>query len=96
MPKLETYDRSLSYSYAPGIFPSMECLHACPERCLRLLVSSAGESSEGVRRLVQESEAAGIRVETADPAARPITACCATPSWWKPSLRMRGWILGTR
>lgn len=66
MPKLETYDRSLSYSYAPGIFPSMECLHACPERCLRLLVSSAGESSEGVRRLVQESEAAGIRVETAD------------------------------
>lgn len=66
MPKLEAYDRSLPYAYAPGIFPAMECLHVCPERCLRLLVSSAGERSEGVQRLVRESEMAGIRVETAD------------------------------
>lgn len=66
MPKLEAYDRSLSYSYAPGIFPSTECLRACPERCLRLLVSSAAEHSEGVRSLAQASEAAGVRVEVAD------------------------------
>ena len=62
MPKLEAYDRSLYYSYAPGIFPSTECLRACPERCLRLLVSSAAEHSVGVRSLAQASEAAGVTV----------------------------------
>lgn len=66
MPKLEAYDRKLTYSYAPGIFPATQCLRACPERCLRLLVHSAGEHSEGVQRLMSECEQAGIRCEIAD------------------------------
>ena len=37
MARLESYDKSLDYSYAPGIFPATECLNNAPERCLRLL-----------------------------------------------------------
>ena len=49
MAKLEVYDKSLDYSYAPGIFPATECLRNAPERCLRLLLSSASERSEGAQ-----------------------------------------------
>lgn len=66
MPKLEAYDRRLSYSYALGVFPATECLDACPDRCRRLLVHSQGEKSEGVSRLIARCEAAGIRWEIAD------------------------------
>ena len=45
MARLESYDKSLDYSYAPGIFPATECLKNAPERCLRLLLSSASEKS---------------------------------------------------
>ena len=51
MAKLEAYDKSLDYSYAPGIFPATECLRNAPERCLRLLLSSASERSEGAQKL---------------------------------------------
>ena len=66
MPKLSAYDKRNDYSYAPGIFPATECLHAAPERCLRLLVSSDSVESAGVRKLRAEAEAAGIRCECAD------------------------------
>ena len=66
MPKLEAYDRKQTYSYALGIFPATECLNACPAQCRRLLVHSQGEKSEGVNKLVERCEAAGVRVEVAD------------------------------
>ncbi|MCL2545237.1 MAG: TrmH family RNA methyltransferase [Clostridia bacterium] len=72
MPKLEAYHRDLPYSYAPGIFPATECLRACPDRCLRLLVHSRAGESEGVGRLAEACEAAGIRVEQADRALERI------------------------
>jgi len=72
MPKLEAYHRDLPYSYAPGIFPATECLRACPDRCLRLLVHSRAQESEGVGRLAEECEGAGIRVERADRALERI------------------------
>ena len=73
MGKLESYDKSLDYSYAPGIFPATECLHNAPERCLRLLLSSASEKSEGAQKLRAQAEAAGIRVEIADRALERIS-----------------------
>ena len=73
MGKLESYDKSLDYSYAPGIFPATECLLNAPDRCLRLLLSSASEKSEGVGKLRQQAEAAGIRVEIADRALERIS-----------------------
>jgi len=72
MPKLEAYHRDLPYSYATGIFPATECLLACPDRCLRLLVHSRATESEGVGRLTEACERAGIRVEQADRALERI------------------------
>lgn len=66
MGKLESYDKSLDYSYAPGIFPATECLKNAPDRCMRLLLSSASEKSEGAAKLREAALAQGIRVEMAD------------------------------
>jgi len=66
MARLESYDKSLDYSYAPGIFPATECLKNAPERCLRLLLSSASEKSEGAQHLRAQAEALGVRTEIAD------------------------------
>ena len=71
--KLEAYDKSLDYSYAPGIFPATECLKNAGDRCLRLLVSSASEKSAGANSLKEAAAAAGIRVEVADRALERIS-----------------------
>ena len=73
MARLESYDKSLDYSYAPGIFPATECLKNAPERCLRLLLSSASEKSEGVQHLRAQAEALGVRTEIADRALERIS-----------------------
>ena len=66
MAKLESYDRTLSYSYAPGLFPATECLNAIPERCHRLLISSKIRMSDPVNALIEKAESLHVRVETAD------------------------------
>ena len=73
MAKLEAYDKSLDYSYAPGIFPATECLNNAPERCLRLLLSSASERSEGAQKLRMHAEEKNVRVEIADRALERIS-----------------------
>ena len=73
MAKLEAYDKSLDYSYAPGIFPATECLNNAGGRCLRLLLSSSSEKSEGAKKLRERAEAAGVRVEIADRALERIS-----------------------
>lgn len=73
MAKLEAYDKSLDYSYAPGIFPATECLKNAPERCLRLLLSSASEKSEGAAKLRVQAEENNVRVEIADRALERIS-----------------------
>ena len=39
MPSLKPYSQELEYSYAPGLFPSLELMRVQPERALRLLTS---------------------------------------------------------
>lgn len=73
MARLEAYDKSLDYSYAPGIFPATECLNNAQDRCMRLLLSSASERSAGAASLRQAAEAAGVRVEIADRALERIS-----------------------
>ena len=48
MPSLSGYKPELDYSYAPGIFPSMECLLGRPEKVRRLLIHSGAEGREGI------------------------------------------------
>ena len=66
MPSLSAYKSDLDYSYAPGIFPGMECLNYRPEQVRRLLIHSAAEGREGVDRMIERAAELHVRVETAD------------------------------
>lgn len=39
VPPLKAYSQELSYSYAPGVFPSLQLMQNAPQRALRLLLS---------------------------------------------------------
>ncbi len=73
MPSLEGYKSSLDYSYAPGVFPSMECLNHRAGKVRRLLVHSSAAGREGVGKLEARAQELGIRVETADRALARIS-----------------------
>ena len=73
MPSLSGYKSDLDYSYAPGIFPSVECLTARPERVRRLLVSSAAAGREGTEKLTALAREIGVRIEEADRALSRIS-----------------------
>ena len=73
MPSLEAYRPELDYSYAPGIFPSMECLLHRPEAVRRLLVHSSAAGREGAGKLTALAAELGIRVEEADRALQRVS-----------------------
>ena len=73
MPSLSAYKSGLDYSYAPGIFPSMECMKYRPEKVRRLLVHSSAAGREGTDRLRALAEELGVRVEEADRALARIS-----------------------
>ena len=73
MPSLSAYKSGLDYSYAPGIFPAMECLTQRPDKVRRLLVHSSAAGREGVDKLRALAKARGIRVEEADRALARIS-----------------------
>lgn len=73
MPSLSGYKSALDYSYAPGIFPSMECLKHRPEKVRRLLVHTSAAGREGAEKLREAAEGLGIRVEEADKALARIS-----------------------
>lgn len=73
MPALESYSRSLDYSYAPGMFPAMEALQKAPRLVRRLLLSSRATDGEGVEKLTALANLHHIRIETADKALSRIS-----------------------
>ena len=73
MPSLEAYRRELDYSYAPGLFPSLEAMTKRPEIVRRLLVSSKGQDSQAVKKLTALAEEKRIRIEIADRALSRIS-----------------------
>ena len=66
MPSLESYSRSLDYSYALGLFPASELMRKRPELAKRLLVSSKAENSEGLQALRALCAKHHVREENAD------------------------------
>lgn len=72
MPPLKPYDGSLAYSYAPGLFPSMQLMRFAPERALRLLLSEKAQG-EGVERLRAVCREHRVREEIADKALKRIS-----------------------
>lgn len=65
MPRLESYDKKLSYSYCLGVFPSLTLLEARPDCVTRLLLHPDGRHNEGVAMLRERCAALGIREEEA-------------------------------
>ena len=72
MPSLEKYSRGLDYSYAPGVFPSMEALTKRPDSVRRLLISEKLEG-EGKEKLLEKCAQLRVRVEVADKALSRIS-----------------------
>lgn len=73
MPSLSPYKSDLDYAYAPGIFPSMECLLHRPQAARRLLLHSKAEGHEGADKLRALAESLHLRVEEADKALSRIS-----------------------
>ena len=73
MPALSAYHADLDYSYAPGIFPSMECLLARPEGVRRLLMHSSAAGREGAGKLEALAREHHVRIEEADRALARIS-----------------------
>ena len=73
MPSLSTYKSELNYSYAPGLFPSIECLTYRPNAARRLLVHSSAAGREGLDKLCAMAEKLDVRIEEADRALARIS-----------------------
>ncbi len=73
MPSLSPYSPALDYSYAPGVFPSMECLKHRPDAVRRLLLHSSAAGRDGADKLRGLAESLGVRVEEADRALARIS-----------------------
>ena len=73
MPSLSPYSPALDYSYAPGIFPSMECLKHRPDAVRRLLLHSSAAGRDGADKLRDLADSLHIRVEEADRALARIS-----------------------
>ncbi|HNW86663.1 MAG TPA: TrmH family RNA methyltransferase [Candidatus Limiplasma sp.] len=67
MPPLKGYSSDLPYSYAAGVFPSLQLMTCAPERAQRLLLSerAAGEGVDKLRAVCREHR---VREEVADKA----------------------------
>lgn len=73
MPSLTPYRQELDYGYAPGFFPSMECLLKRPECARRVLLKTEAKGTEAAEKLIELAERLHVRVEWADKALRWIS-----------------------
>lgn len=93
MPALEAYKRNLDYSYAPGMFPSMEAMKKAPHLVRRLLLSSKAAEGEGVEKLTALAKQNNIRIEIADKALSRISGkenCFAAAVFEKQPAALQG------
>lgn len=72
MPPLKPYSQELSYSYAPGVFPSLSLMQSRPEQARRLLLSEKAQG-EGVEKLRAVCREHHVREEFADKALSRIS-----------------------
>lgn len=73
MPSLSPYRSELTYAYAPGFFPAVECLKHRPEQARRVLLHSKAAGSEGAEKLMALAAQLHVRVEEADKALSRIS-----------------------
>jgi TrmH family RNA methyltransferase len=63
---LKAYKKELDHSYSFGVFPTLELLHAQPEKVIKVLINEAGRMNRGVAKIEQLCRRHHIRVETND------------------------------
>jgi TrmH family RNA methyltransferase len=63
---LKRYQREFPYSYAFGVFPTLELLQHQPGHAIKVLVHSKGQANEGVEKLRAMCADAHIALETND------------------------------
>ena len=73
MPKYQKYDRGGDVAYACGVFPCMELYQQRPNDIRALLIKPDSYKSEGVKKLIDECRAKGIRIEEAPKAMERIS-----------------------
>ena len=66
MPRLQNYQKELDYSYAPGLFPSLEVIKKQPHLVLRVLLSSKLVETPAINDMQSLCKTHGIRTEVAD------------------------------
>jgi len=64
--KLRAYKKEFDYSYAIGVFPTLELLDARPEQVLQVLLSSQAGTNAGVAKIQRICAERNIPVEIAD------------------------------
>jgi len=91
MPPLKGYSNDLPYSYAVGVFPSLQLMAAAPERATRLLLSerATGDGVEKLRAVCRERR---VREEVAEKALSRVSGkqnCFAAVVFekWQATLR---------
>ena len=64
--RLKRYRKHFEYSYANGVFATLELLDARPEQVLRVVLSSKGEQNAGVAQIRDLGARSHVPVETND------------------------------
>lgn len=64
--KIKKYQKDFSYSYCIGAFPCLELLEKRPQEVLEVVLSSTGETNEGVKKIKTLTNGLGIKTSVND------------------------------
>ena len=64
--QIRKYKKSFDYSYALGVFPTIELLKHRAADVLKTLISAKGDRNEGVSEIVEMCRSMNVRVEMSD------------------------------
>ncbi|SCG84058.1 RNA methyltransferase, TrmH family [Proteiniborus sp. DW1] len=71
--QLKSYKKDFQYSYAIGVFPTLELLKYKKEEVLMVLLSSDGQENEGVKKIIDICNEHKIQVQINDKAINRIS-----------------------
>ena len=66
--RLKRYRRDFTYSYANGVFSTIELLDAHPEHIIKVIISSSGEGNSGIEKIRKLCKKNDIPLEVNDKA----------------------------
>ncbi|HVX92810.1 MAG TPA: TrmH family RNA methyltransferase [Candidatus Dojkabacteria bacterium] len=65
-PKIKKYNKDFDYSYAFGIYPTLDLLKLKPEKVLKVLIKQEAFGSDGVEEILEICKAKNIKYEIDD------------------------------